>query len=266
MQKKKTGLLCLFIGCFLLLYNNLSAQVSFSVPTDTISGSQSSYSVPVTVHNFQKIVGAQFTLKWDNSVLGFASIDQLAFEDLSLDNHFNVEPDSGWVNFLYLDLGLSGIDLPDDAVLFRVNFTVIGTPGSTSNQFFADIPTEREVTDTSSITTSEPVPSEFRDGSVYIRQATNTYNRNPEIALLQPARPNPFRSTTQVSYMIQKAGLYTWRVLSASGQVLLQQERYHPRGTYREFLPAQVFSTPGLYFFQLQGAHAVSTQKLIFNR
>lgn len=266
MQRKKTGLLCLFVGCFLLLHYNLSAQVSFSVPSDTISGSQETYSVPVTVRNFQKIIGAQFTLKWDKTILDFQSIDQLAFADLSLENHFNAQPDSGRINFLYLDLGLSGIDLPDDTVLFRVNFAVIGLPGSMSEQVFSNEPTEREVTDTSSINTSEPVPSEFNDGFVYIRQTTNTYNRQPDVALLQPARPNPFSVSPQVKYTIRKSGNYRLRLLSLGGQILWQQERYHTGGVYQEVLPADFFSTPGVYFFQLESEHTISTQKLIFSQ
>lgn|GEM_PF-1361718 len=266
MQKKKTGLLCLFIGCFLLLHFSLSAQVSFSVPSDTISSSQVNYSVPVTVRNFKKIIGAQFTLRWDKSVLSFRSIDQLAFEDLSLDNHFNAQADSGWVNFLYLDLGLSGVDLADNTVLFRLNFTVIGDPGSRSAQIFTSMPTEKEVTDTSSISTSAPIPSEFVDGFVYVEQLTQTYNKEPDVVRLHPARPNPFSGSTQINYSIKKSGVYTRRVLSGTGQVLWQEANLRTQGEYQELLPARIFSTPGMYFFQLESEYATSTQKLILSK
>lgn len=266
MQKKKTGLLCLFIGCFMLLHYSLSAQVSFSVPSDTIQGSQMSYSVPVTVRNFQKIIGAQFTLKWDKSVLSFRSIDQLAFDDLSLNNHFNAQADSGWINFLYLDLGLSGVDLSDNTVLFRVNFDVIGAPCTMSKQTFSNQPTEKEVTDTSSISTSQPVPSEFHDGFVYIEQLTNTYNRQPDVARLHPARPNPFSGSTEVTYSIRRSGMYTRRVLSITGQILWQEAGFNTEGEYQDILPARLFTSPGMYFFQLESEHATSTQKLISSK
>lgn len=265
MPMRKTVLLCLFLIPILTLQSTcLSAQVVFSMPSDTIPSSQTSYSVPITVNNFKKIVGAQFTLRWDKKVLQITSIDQLGFDDLSLENHFNLQVDSGWVNFLYLDLGLSGVDLEDGGVLFRANFDVIGNPGDKTSLAFANSPTEREVTDTSSISTSEPVDAEYRDGFLMVEGTTNTtFTNQPDQLRIERCSPNPFREQTQLTFSTREAGNYLLQIFNTAGQQVFQEEAFYPAGTSQYIISKTLLADPGTYIIRIQGKAYVATQKVL---
>lgn len=265
MPMRKTVLLCLFLVPILTLQSTrLSAQVVFSMPSDTIPSSQHSYSVPVTVSNFHKIVGAQFTLQWDKQVLRITSIDELGFDDLSLQNHFNLQVDSGWINFLYLDLGLTGVDLADGSTLFRANFDVVGQPGDKTILSFANTPTEREVTDTSSISTSQPVDAEYRNGFLMVEGTTNTsFTNKPDQLRIESCSPNPFRDQTQLTFSAREAGNYRLQIFNTAGQQVFQKEAFYPAGTNQYIISKTLLAGPGTYFIRVQGNTYVATQKVL---
>jgi len=266
MLMRKTVLLCLFIVPILTLQSTrLSAQVVFSMPSDTIPSSQTSYSVPITVRNFNKIVGAQFTLQWNKQVLQITSIDQLGFDDLSLSNHFNLQVDSGWVNFLYLDLGLSGVDLADGAILFRANFDVIGNPGDKTVLTFANTPTQREVTDTSSISTSQPIEAEFKNGFLMVEGGTTntSFTNQPDQLRIESCAPNPFRDQTQLTFSARQAGTYRLEIFNTAGQRVFREESFYPAGTNQYIISKTLLAEPGTYIVRIQGNAFVATQKVL---
>lgn len=265
MPMRKTVLFCLFLVPILSLQSTrLSAQVVFSMPSDTIPSSQTSYSVPVTVSNFKKVVGAQFTLQWDKQVLRITSIDELGFDDLSLQNHFNLEVDSGWINFLYLDLGLTGVDLKDGDVLFRANFDVVGNPGDKTNLTFANTPTQREVTDTSSISTSQPIDAEYHNGFLMVEGTTNTtFTNRPDQLRIESCSPNPFRDQTQLTFSTREAGHYRLQIFNTAGQQVLQKEALYPAGTNQYIISKTLLAGPGTYIIRIQGNTYVATQKVL---
>jgi len=265
MPMRKTVLLCLFLVPILTLQSTrLSAQVVFSMPSDTIPSSQTSYSVPITVTNFTRIVGAQFTLQWNKQVLQITSIDQLGFDDLSLENHFNLQVDSGWVNFLYLDLGLTGVDLADGDVLFRANFDVIGNPGDKTVLSFANSPTQREVTDTSSISTSQPIDAEFRNGFLMVEGTTNTsFANQPDQLRIESCSPNPFRDQTQLTFSVRDAGRYQLQIFNMAGQQVFQKEAMYPAGTNQYTISKTLLADPGTYIVRIKGDAYVATQKVL---
>lgn len=265
MPMRKTVLLCLFLVPILTLQSTcLSAQVVFSMPSDTIPPSQTSYSVPITVSNFKRIVGAQFTLQWYKTVLRITSIDQLGFDDLSLENHFNLQADSGWVNFLYLDLGLTGVDLADGETLFRANFDVVGKPGDKTVLSFANAPIEREVTDTSSISTSEPISAEYRNGFLMVEGTTNTHFANqPDQLRIESCSPNPFRDQTQLTFTAREAGNYQLQVFNTAGQQVFSDEDFYPAGTNQYIISKTLLADPGTYIIRIQGKAYVATQKVL---
>lgn len=265
MPMRKTALLWLFfVPCLTLQPTLLKAQVTFTMPVDTITTGQSEYSVPVTVQNFKSIVGAQFTVAWDNEVINITSIDQLGFDYLSLDNHFNIEQDSGWVNFLYLDLGLTGVSLEDNQVLFRVNFEVVGLPGDVSTLRFANEPTQREVTDTSSINTSEPVEAIFNDGQLIIEGTTSaTSAAQPDRLRVVRTFPNPFPSDLTVSVFVEEAGAYLLEVLNWTGQVIHQHSVHLAPGITDYLLNPQIFPEAGTHIIRLSGHGLHATQRVL---
>lgn len=137
----KHFLLSLLIG--LLALGNLTAQsATFELPS--ASGNPGDVvCLPVTVLDFSDIVEFGFTLTWDEDALDFVSVNNLN-PLLNNFNQVNVIPGSGirGVNTFTTSAGAltaywrrwndgqtcqslpTGLDLPDDAVLFEVCFTI----------------------------------------------------------------------------------------------------------------------------------------------
>lgn len=267
MQMKKTALLWLFIIPVLYTTHTLTAQVTFSIPVDTTLRSSATIEAPITVRNFDRIIGAQFSLRWNPDVLSLQEIDQLGFADLSLDNHFNMKADSGWVSFLYLDLGLTGKDLPDNGVLFNLRFSVIGESGQETAISFSDFPTEREVTDTSSISTSEPIVATFQDGYLSVEGAvgtTATVQVDPQRLRITNSQPNPFQQELLLDLFFAEAGRYQVQVVDLSGREVFGQDHFWASGQQRLVLGADQFPHTGLYFIRLAGHGLTAVQKVLY--
>ncbi|MEL6865319.1 MAG: T9SS type A sorting domain-containing protein [Bacteroidota bacterium] len=121
--------------------------------------------VPVKVRFFEDMTSAQFTIGWNKDILQVDSVSQvhpgvanLLFGNITSDNdHFTMS---------WLDQNLAGVDIPDDASLFVVYFTAIGSNGETSDVEFR----------------SGPVPFEITQNTELIEGTTN----NNAVAISEP--------------------------------------------------------------------------------
>lgn len=94
-------------------------------PGDTIC-------IPVTVENFDAIVGLQFEVIWDSDVLDYIRVQNPGSTNISITADFNQSGPNA-LKFIPLNLPpITGETLPDGAVLFEICFRVIGIPQSTS--------------------------------------------------------------------------------------------------------------------------------------
>lgn len=102
--------------------------------------------VPVTVANFDQIVGAQFTITYDPSLLEFENVQNLGLPGLTPGANFNGSM-PGILSFQWLDLSLNGVTLPNGSVLFEMCYTVLANDGSCANFDFSDMPVAIEFID-----------------------------------------------------------------------------------------------------------------------
>lgn len=133
----------------------LQAQCSFTVevlaPSDmfmltiadetTTVGSQ--VCVPVTVTGFTDIMGMQFTIEYDPSLLGFVSVGNLNPDLPGFSPAANIGTPGGglspgFITVNWFDLFLAGVTLPDGAVLFELCFDALA-PGVTNIDFTSSI-------------------------------------------------------------------------------------------------------------------------------
>ena len=119
-MKKVAFFLLLSLGVFI---QSSAQQVAIFSGQDTINIDQSTYSANIQVANFQQIVGAQFTLRWDTTVLKFFDITDIGSEIINYDDHFGQDATAnGVLRFAWFNNALVGINLPDSATLFKVQF------------------------------------------------------------------------------------------------------------------------------------------------
>ncbi len=111
----------IFDGCLLLEAEEVQAEQGEVVCLD------------FTVQDFQNIIGAQFTIQFDQHLLGF--IEARNFALASTATAFGILPellDDGQVTLAWSDPQLTPRTLADDAVIFSLCFEVLGASGFAS--------------------------------------------------------------------------------------------------------------------------------------
>ncbi len=77
-------------------------------------------------------------------------------------------------------------------------------------------------------------------------------------------QPNPFFNRTQINWITPQADAFTFRVLSATGEELLREEKGFEKGLQRLDLDGSVLPGPGVYFYVLSNAKDTQMRKLIY--
>jgi len=96
----------------------------------------------VTVTNFVNVLGAQFTLQWDPTVLSYQSVGNFNSGVTGLAaGDFGTPGSSGDLTLSWDSTSGSGVTVPDGTVIFTVSFLVIGSPGSSSTLALPNTPT-----------------------------------------------------------------------------------------------------------------------------
>jgi trimeric autotransporter adhesin len=105
-----------------------------------VSGAKgSNVCVQVSVNNFDNISSAQFSINYNNTVLGPAVPQNFNLPDLTTGS-FNVNHNAGTVTVGWLDNSTQGVTVPDGTVIFDVCFDVIGNSGQSSGVNFTNNP------------------------------------------------------------------------------------------------------------------------------
>ena len=101
----------------------------------------------VTTQNFDNILGMQFSMNYDPSLLEFQSVGNFNLNGLAA-AQFGLPNDGGTpgnITLSWLDPDVEGVTLPDDTEIFEICFEVIGDEDATVT--FSNSPTSIEITD-----------------------------------------------------------------------------------------------------------------------
>lgn len=103
------------------------------------------------VRNFNNIVGMQFSIDWDPTILKFSSLSNItnAIRDFDAAS-FNTDSkftDAGNVILTWFDTGAEPNTLPDGTIIFTINFDIVGGSGSTTTVAITDTPRKIEIID-----------------------------------------------------------------------------------------------------------------------
>ncbi len=99
----------------------LQAQVEINTETFTTS-TENELVVILRVNNFEEIVGMQFSLNWDPTILEFSSLGEFSLEGLDVTS-FNTAPVSnGELSLFWVHNTVQGVTLEDNSQLFSIVF------------------------------------------------------------------------------------------------------------------------------------------------
>ena len=110
--------LILMIGSFA---SPLKAQVEINAESFT-TNTENELVVVLTANNFEEIVGMQFTLNWDPTILAFKSLGALSLEDLTETSFNTQQTASGELPLFWVHNSLQGVSLPNESELFALVF------------------------------------------------------------------------------------------------------------------------------------------------
>jgi len=108
-------------------------------------------SVNFKVKSFTDIVGMQFSIDWDPTILQFSSLTNITDAIRDFDSGaFNTDSkftDDGNIIVTWYDTGANPNFLPDGTIIFTINFNIVGGSGSTTTVAIADSPRKIEIID-----------------------------------------------------------------------------------------------------------------------
>lgn len=111
------------------------------IPTTVLALCDSTkFAVNITVQNFTDIIGLQFGMKWDPSVIKF---DTVANFDPNLQLNFNNNFGPVIINdtLTFVWFNFAGLNLPDNTTIFTVYFDLVGKAGDLTKFEFISTPT-----------------------------------------------------------------------------------------------------------------------------
>lgn len=247
----------------LALFSQAQSLPTLIAPTETVE-SNSIYIAHIKVTNFERIVGAQFTVSWDSAVLRFQETRDFRFRETSLAEAFGMgQVTSGQLSFAWLDGNLVPRSLSDSSTLFAIVFEVIGKMNDQSPIRFTDDGPSREIADANGNAT----PGEYHNGMVTVTETTtNThiYNTAPHKIQVQNSYPNPFRDQTRIVFQLKEPVQARVVITNLKGQAVYETQRLFSSGANTLLLTNDMFPEAGIYQYAIIAPDFTVTQKLIF--
>lgn len=263
MKKIGSAALSCILCMFMALFSQAQSLPTIIAPTEVVKP-YTVYKADIKVAHFKNIVGAQFTITWDSTVLKFRETKNFLFEETALTEAFGKNQVSkGILAFIWVDAQLQGRSLDDSTTLFSVEFDVIGTPDMVTPINFTDDVAAREIADT----TREAIQAAFHNGAVTVMgETTNiyTYNNAPHKIQIRDSYPNPFHESTQIQFELKEATRARLVIYNIQGQTVYEEQRTFASGFNTLTLTKEMFLGAGTYQYALISTDFTVTQKLIF--
>jgi hypothetical protein len=243
----------------------MNAQsVTFWAPKDSIMPNDNLYRADILVSNFKFIVGTQFNVFWDSTLLVLDSVGNFGLP-LKLDDHFGlVAKSKGILSFQWFDESLKGVTLADKKSIFSLYFKVKGLRGLKSPLTFVDTPTNiRETADSS----YKAVTAFYVDGFVVLKGGATTAapGINPDQLRIERAYPNPVSTgDISVNWYSTKPGNVVYTLTDFSGRVINVGQDEIGSGEQFLRLPVSVFPAGGIYNLQIKQGGFQSNKQIIY--
>ncbi len=172
------------------------------------------FSIPVKVRDFKNIIGYQFTLSWDASVLSLLEIN-----NKSLKGYYGeYSKNEGYLTTTWYDEMTNAVTLDDDAVAFEMKFKVIGANGSFS-----------PITLGSELTASEAYNENLdllnivpQNGMVKVGDWSNRFH--PSQGWNLSVQPNPFTNATNIIFALPQDDVVSIAIYDLLGRQIRKTE------------------------------------------
>ncbi|MCZ8215521.1 MAG: hypothetical protein O9262_04735, partial [Cyclobacteriaceae bacterium] len=101
--------------------------------------------MPVFVNDWNDVLGAQFSVAWDNAVATFVGVESFGLPGMDLSSFNLSNAADGYFSFAWSDPTITAQSLPDTTALFYIRFNLTGDFGSTTPVAITHYPVAIEV-------------------------------------------------------------------------------------------------------------------------
>jgi gliding motility-associated-like protein len=127
-----------------------SSGVTFNVSSSTVDAGDETC-LNVSVEGFTNIVSFQYSMNWDENILGYSTVQSFNLTDLNAAAFGTSGTANGDLTASWIHQATTGVTVPDGTVIYKVCFDALaGTEGQTAAVSLSGSPTSIEVTDTTS--------------------------------------------------------------------------------------------------------------------
>lgn len=150
---------------FTITVNEETSDLANFVLSDETTQVGNLVCVELSVNHFNNILGFQYTIEYDPTILTFVNTSNYNLPYLN-GNNFNDSP-SGFINVSWTDLDGSGETLPDGSIICELCFT--GDAVGLSDLHFSSATTLQEVTNVN----QQVINATYKDGSIEVLEPMN---------------------------------------------------------------------------------------------
>jgi hypothetical protein len=207
--------------------------------------------VPFRAADFRARQAYQFTLAFDPAMLELDGILPGALPELGDENFGMTHLREGYLTTSWVSR--LPVTIPDDEVLFTLQFRALRGSEALSNVLQAG----------SQITRAESYTREGATMKVDLRYKLPENGQEVATFALYQNMPNPFRSSTTISFRLPESGRATLRVFTASGQLVKLITGSFADGYNEITLRKDDLGAPGVYWYELETAKQSDRKKMI---
>jgi len=227
---------------------SFNGKVIFSIDdVDMVAGEE--YTVNFKAGDFTSVLGYQFTLNFDQSVVEFVDVQSGELAGLSKANFGLSLLDEGVITTSFGNT--DAVSLEEGAVVFSVTLKA-----KSASQL------SKALSLSSRFTATEAYNENFELMNVGLEFNNGPIFTSEEFALYQN-QPNPFKDETVIGFNLQEAGAATISIYDVAGKVLKVIDGDYAKGYNQVTVTRNELSASGVLYYQLDTDNDSATMKMI---
>ena len=204
--------------------------------------------IQMTSEDLMNLQGMQFTLSYDVDALAFVDVESVAMNNFA-DENFAVFENEGAVTFSWN----GDFSIEEKSQIFHFSFEAKAN-GQVSDW----------VNINSRMTQAEAYSLDYEIMDIDLLFINNNeIVNNTELKLYQN-QPNPFNGFTTIGFDLPEAGEVELQVYDLSGKTIATIQGDFDKDYQEINLDGQLFSSKGIYYYQLKSDFGTATRKMIF--
>jgi Cohesin domain/Secretion system C-terminal sorting domain len=237
---------------------NISDSVYVYVPAKTFAVEGQVINIPVKVRQFKNLVSAQFSLKWDSTVVKYIGVDNFGISTMTAAAHFGtIGTNPNKLTLVWYDNNVTPQNISNDNVIFNIKFKAVGKKGQSSPiNFVGDIEFLNQ--------DLKAYKNSFADGEIEINKSTAVGDTPFKGGSASMPSPNPFHDETFISLELAENQDITLNIFDLTGKNIYSQTSQYEVGTQFVRINKNNMQETGTYFYRLETSKGESVSgKLI---